>query len=194
MRNNFGKLHTQLDFYRSDTQGVHRIFRNGQSEYIAPTFTCSGVPLDMPEGTTTIAHRGRKLTGGTINNSSSSFFFSSSTLSKYPLVIIPKNEDNSGEHHTLNNPWFIHRGPPGVTRFLAGYPITGPISGNSAKIPSLSSTGYVLVGGVCCRGYSSCSALWAWLYLRPDSSIRHAKKWPRTERRRCDREQMPRPR
>jgi hypothetical protein len=58
-----------------------------------------------------------------------------------------ENEDNSGEYHTLNNPWVTHRRPPGGTRFLADCPITSPISGNSSEFPSESSSSYVLVGG-----------------------------------------------
>ena len=63
----------------------------------------------MPGGTTAIAHRGREPTGGTTNNFSNSSSFSFSTPSKYLLVIMRNNEDNSGEYHTLNNPRVTHR-------------------------------------------------------------------------------------
>jgi hypothetical protein len=56
----------------------------------------------MPKGIPTDAHRRYEPTGGTTDNSSIFSSFSTSEISS--RYIIEKNEDNSGEYHTLNNP------------------------------------------------------------------------------------------
>ena len=151
-------------------------------------------------GTTVIAHRGLIPSGSPTNNSSdrTSSISSSplppttppssppSLLLKYPLVIyLGKNEDNSGEYHTLYNPWVTNRRLPGGTRFLAGYPITGPISDTFVKKP-LVNLYQLRASREGLNAAAAAAAAQSGPSPRPDVGARQAHKRFRTERRRRD--------
>ncbi len=63
---------------------------------------------------------------------------------------------------------------PEGTRFLASYPITSPISGNSSETPSVSSTSYVMVGGRLLPRLLQLQRTLRWA-PRPDANTRHAQ-------------------
>ncbi len=87
-------------------KGCTGAFGTGTRSTLPEHALVRAVPLDMPGGTTTIALRGREPAGGTTKllQLILLFFLHSIKLSKYPLAIMRKIEDNSGEYHTLNNP------------------------------------------------------------------------------------------
>jgi hypothetical protein len=100
-----------------------------------------------------------------------------------------KNEDNSGEYHTLYNPWVTNRRPPGGTRFLAGYPITGPISDTFVKKPIVNL--YQLrASREGLNAAAAAAAAQSGPSPRPDVGARQAHKRFRTERRRRDQGQI----